>query len=345
MAPSKASGRTRTRKQSEAPRTRATAAPRADSRLPPKRSSPAAPPGAPIVAGVTITSPDRPVYPGLGLTKLDLARYYSDIAERMLPYVQNRPLTLVRCEKGVRSPDALRADCKFLRHEPGWHRWAKEPIRRVNIPEQKKIGEYLMVDSKEGLVALAQGDILEVHVWSSTIDHLEKPDRVVFDLDPGAAVPWEGVIESACLLRDRLAEFDLESWVKLTGGKGLHVVVPFRPERSWDDVFAFARTTAEAFVRQDPTAFTVEYGKRGRERKILVDYKRNHRAAVAVAAYSARARTNASISLPVTWRELIECVGSDAWTIVNVRERLQHLRRDPWKGFWASRQRLGSNRR
>jgi bifunctional non-homologous end joining protein LigD len=297
-------------------------------------------PAGTSVAGVTITTPERPVYPELGLTKLDLARYYADIAERMLPYVENRPLTLVRCEKGVRSPDALRADCKFLRHEPGWHRWVKAPIRRVNISEQKKLGEYLVVDSKAALVALAQGDILEVHVWNSTVDQLETPDRIVFDLDPGVEVPWERVSEAARWLRDELARVELAAWVKLTGGKGLHVVVPFVPERSWDDVFAFARKTAEAFVRRDPAAFTLEYGKQGRARKILLDYKRNHRAAVAVAAYSARARINASISLPVSWHELATLVAPDAWTIVNVRERLKRVRRDPWKDFWTSTQRL-----
>jgi len=296
--------------------------------------------GGTSVAGVAITTPERPVYPELGLTKLDLARYYAEIAERMLPYVENRPLTLVRCEKGVRSADALRADCKFLRHEPGWHRWAKAPIVRVNISEQKKIGEYLVVDSKAALVALAQGDILEVHVWNSTVEHLEMPDRIVFDLDPGVEVPWQRVIEAARLLRDELARVELAAWVKLTGGKGLHVVVPFVPERSWDDVFAFARNTAEAFVRRDPSAFTLEYGKQGRARKILLDYKRNHRAAVAVAAYSARARINGSISLPVAWRELATLVAPDVWTIVNVRERLKRIRRDPWQDFWTSTQRL-----
>jgi bifunctional non-homologous end joining protein LigD len=295
---------------------------------------------APTVAGVTITNPERAVYPDLGVTKLDLARYYADVAERMLPYVRNRPLTLVRCDKGVRSPDALRADCKFLRHEAGWHRWAKAPISRVSIREQKKIGEYLVVDSVAALVALAQGDILEVHVWNSTIDELEKPDRLVFDLDPGAEVPWTRVIEAARWLRDGLARVELEAWVKLTGGKGVHVVVPFRREHGWEDVYSFARSTAEAFVRQDPGAFTLEYGKRGREGKILLDYKRNHRAAVAVAAYSARARKNAAISLPLTWRELDASVGPDAWTLSNARERFTRGRPDPWRGFWASTQRL-----
>lgn len=295
---------------------------------------------APVVAGVAISTPERSVYPELGITKLELAEYYAAVAERMLPYVANRPLTLVRCDKGVRSAEALRADCKFLRHEPGWHRWAKAPIRRVQIQEQKKLGEYLVVDSAAGLVALVQGDILEIHVWNATVTALEKPDRLVFDLDPGAAVGWREVVAAARLLRDELAAYELDSWVKLTGGKGLHVVVPFRAEHAWSEVFAFSRRVAEALVRKDAAAFTVEYGKAGRERKILVDYKRNHRAAVAVAAYSARARVNAPVSAPVSWAELQSSSESDAVTLRNVRERLERRRSDPWKDLWRSRQRL-----
>jgi bifunctional non-homologous end joining protein LigD len=295
---------------------------------------------AATVAGISITTPERAVYPALGLKKLDLARYYAQVAEQMLPYIANRPLTLVRCDKGVRNPDALRADCKFLRHEPGWHRWAKPPIQRVQIHEQKKIGEYLVVDSPAALVALAQGDILEIHVWNSTTQDLERPDRLVFDLDPGAAVHWNTVIEAAHLLREELAQVELDSWVKLTGGKGLHVVVPFRPEHGWDEVFAFSRSLAESLVRKDPAAFTVDFAKGGRERKILVDYKRNHRAAVAVAAYSARARANAAVSAPLSWRELEQCPSSDAFTIATIAANPARLQHDPWKGFRSSSQRL-----
>ncbi len=295
---------------------------------------------APVVAGIAITTPERPVYPELGFVKLDLARYYAEVAEHMLPYVANRPLTLVRCEKGVRGPDALRTDCKFLRHEPGWHRWAKEPLRRVNIQEQKKIGEYLLVDSPAALVALAQGDILEVHVWNAKADDLERPDRIVFDLDPGRAVTWASVVEAAHELRRALEALDLRSWVKLTGGKGLHVVVPFVAERAWQEVFSFARSVAGALVRLDPGLFPLEFGKHGRERRILVDYKRNHRAAVAVAAFSARARPGGAVSAPVAWRELEPSLAPDAYRVTNMTQRLTRLRMDPWKEFWASRQRL-----
>jgi bifunctional non-homologous end joining protein LigD len=295
---------------------------------------------APSVCGITITTPERPVYPALGFTKLQLAALYAELAEWMLPYIANRPLTLVRCEKGVRSMDALRTECKFLRHEPGWHRWAREPIRRVQIQEQKKVGEYLIVDSAEGIVSLVQGDILEIHVWNATTEQLERPDRIVFDLDPGAEIAWPEVLGAARLLRDQLRALGLESWPKLTGGKGIHVVVPLQPEHDWSTIYAFARAVAEAVVQRDPAKYTTEFAKQGRSHKILVDYKRNHRAAVAVAAYSPRARPNGAVGVPVAWSELRASQRPDRWTVMNVRQRLNRLKSDPWVDLWLSHQRL-----
>lgn len=297
-------------------------------------------PKTPLVLGVSITTPERPVYPELGFTKLDLAKLYARLAPWMLPHVANRPLTLVRCEKGVRRADALRSECRFLRHEPGWHRWVKDPIGRVQIQEQRKIGEYLVIDSAEGLVALVQGDILEIHVWSSRVDQLERPDRMVFDLDPGADVVWTGVQHAARLLRDELAGMGLDCWPKLTGGKGLHVVVPFAAVHGWDAVYALSRRIADAVVRKDPATLTLGFGKQGRTGRILLDYKRNHRAAVAVAAYSARARPTGAVGVPISWRELQASSGPDRWTVQNVLSRLTRLRRDPWEGFWTARQEL-----
>jgi DNA ligase D-like protein (predicted polymerase) len=305
-----------------------------------KRATAAASGNAATVRGITITSPERTVYPELGFNKLELSQLYGDIADWMLPYISNRPLTLVRCDKGVRSRDALRSECKFLRHEPGWHRWVTHPIRRIQIQELKKVGEYLVVDSPAGLVSLAQGDILEIHVWNATTEALEQPDRLVFDLDPGERVEWQKVLEAARLLRDELAAAGLESWPKLTGGQGIHVVAPLRPERPWDEVYAFSRRIADSVVAHDPGSLTVDFARAGRARKILIDYKRNHRAAVAVAAFSARARPNGAMSVPVSWRELTPALTPDRWTVRNLRDRLGRLKSDPWKGFWQNRQRL-----
>jgi bifunctional non-homologous end joining protein LigD len=289
------------------------------------------------VLGVPITNPARVVYPEFGFTKLDLARLYEDLAELALPYIANRPLTLVRCEKGVHEEDALRRECKFLKHEPGWHRWARPPIRRVQIREQKKLGEYLVVDSPEGLIALIQGDIIELHVWNATIDRIEQPDRIVFDFDPGDEVPWPQVLHAARLLRTALEKLGLECWPKLTGGKGLHVVLPFRAEHGWPEVYAFSRAVAESVVREQPDCLTLDFARAGRRAKILIDYKRNHRAAVAVAAYSTRANPAAALSVPLAWSELKPRLAPRAFTVRNIRRR---LKQDPWRDYWTCKQRL-----
>jgi bifunctional non-homologous end joining protein LigD len=296
---------------------------------------------AQLVRGVPITTPERLVYPDLSFTKLDLAELYAHMADWMLPHVANRPLTLVRCERGVRNSDALRSECKFLRHEPGWHRWASAPIRRVQIQEQKKVGEYLVVDSPEGLVALVQGDIIEVHAWNARADRLEQPDRIVFDLDPGTDVEWAKVIDAAFQVRGVLAAFGLQSWPKLTGGKGVHVVLPFEPEHDWAAVYELSRKLAALVVQRDPTGLTLDFARGNRRSKILVDYKRNHRAAVAVAAYSTRAHPSGSVGVPVSWRELKASSAPDRWTVMNVLRRLRRLKADPWSDLWSSRQRLG----
>jgi bifunctional non-homologous end joining protein LigD len=297
---------------------------------------------APTVRGVLITTPDRAVYPKLRFDKLALAQLYDGLAERMLLYIAGRPLTLVRCEKGVQEPDGLRSECKFLRHAPGWHRWAHEPIRRLQIQEQRKVGEYLVVDSPEGLISLIQGDITEIHVWNATARDLERPDRMVFDLDPGPNVAWASVLAAARLVRAELASRGLESWPKLTGGKGLHVVVPLLPEHGWDAVYAFSRAVAEATAQRDPGRLTLGFAKSGREQKILIDYKRNHRAAVAVAAFSTRALPGGSLSVPVSWRELKPSLSPQQYTVQNIIGHLRRQRSDPWREFWTARQSLSS---
>jgi DNA ligase D-like protein (predicted polymerase) len=298
--------------------------------------------GAPAraVANVIITTPERPVYPRLDFAKLDLAQFYERIADWILPYIADRPLTLVRCEKGVTRGDALRTECKFLRHGPGWHRWASASIRRLNVREQKKIGEYLVIDDKAGLLSLVQGDIIEIHCWNARSSRLEQPDRLVFDLDPAADVPWARVIEAAGLVREQLARIDLVSFAKLTGGKGLHVVVPLSPELGWDVVYRTAALLAGSLVQREPRLFTTDFAKAKRAGRVLLDYKRNHRAAVAVAAYSTRAHPGGSVSVPVSWSELKPTLRSDAYDVRSLPRRLDRLRTDPWHDYWSCRQRL-----
>lgn len=287
-----------------------------------------------------ITTPDRVIFPQIGFTKRGLAEFHADIARWMLPYIANRPLTLVRCQRGVQTGASFRENCRFLPHDAAWYRWASAAIRRVQIPEQKKVGEYLFVDSPEGIVALVQGDVLEIHAWNSSVERLETPDRIVLDLDPGDGVSWQRVVKAALQARDLLASLGLRCWPKLTGGKGVHVVLPFAPEHDWESIYTFAYRIAEAMLASDRASFTLDFSRKSRTRKILIDYKRNHRGAVAVAAYSTRARPNGPVGIPVSWRELAASRSPDAWNVENVRRRLQRLKADPWQDFWECRQSL-----
>ncbi|MFN7133360.1 MAG: non-homologous end-joining DNA ligase, partial [Myxococcales bacterium] len=223
---------------------------------------------APVLHGVRISHPDRVVYPEPGLTKLGLARYHDAVAEWALPHLLHRPLTLLRC------PNAIGDGCAFMRHS---RVWAPAPLRKVEIPEKTKVGEYLYVDGVPSLLALVQMDALELHTWNSRIDAVEQPDRVVLDLDPGPEVRWAEVVEAAKLLRTLLEALGLASFVKTTGGRGLHVVVPLAPVHDWTVCLAFARNLASALARHDPRRFTTAYAKRGREKKLPLDYLRNNR--------------------------------------------------------------------
>jgi bifunctional non-homologous end joining protein LigD len=294
------------------------------------------------VAGVAISSPDRVMYPALGFTKLDLAQLYADLAGWVLPHVAGRPLTLVRCEHGASANDALRSECKFLKHSTGWHRWVPASVRRVQIAEQKKVGEYLVIDSTEALLAIINGDILELHAWNSQADRVEQPDRLVFDLDPAPDVSWASLVQAAELVRTRLSAERLQSWVKSTGGKGLHVVVPLEPAAGWDECFAFAKTFAERLARESRRTFTTAFGKARRDGKVLIDYKRNHRTSVAVATFSTRARPDGTVSMPLRWDELDPRRPIEPCTVVDVRERVAAWPDDPWQDYWRCRQRLAA---
>jgi bifunctional non-homologous end joining protein LigD len=282
---------------------------------------------APVVAGIRLSHPDRLIYPDLGISKLDLARYYEDIGRWIVPHVRGRPLTLVHCPAGVAGR------CMYLRHAKAWGPTA---LRRVRIKEKTKVGEYLVADSLSAVVALAQMGVVEIHTWNSTTDALERPNRLVWDLDPGPDVSWRQTVAAARLLRDLLDTLGLVSWVKTTGGDGLHVVVPLKPSLDWSQCLAFSRSVSDAFVRTDPALYTTTYSKRGRERKILIDYLRNNRTNTSISAYSPRARPGARVSVPLDWTELD--VKPERWTLATVARRLGRLRKDPWSGYWEGSQ-------
>jgi bifunctional non-homologous end joining protein LigD len=293
----------------------------------------------PTVAGVGISHPDRVMFPLAGTTKLGLARYYESIARWILPHLVDRPLTLVRCPTGVRT-GIKGDDCFFLKHSKVW---APAALRRVRIREKTKVGEYLIVDDLAGLIGLVQMDVLEVHTWNSGFADVEHPNRVVVDLDPGSAVGWSVVADAARVVRSLLRAMDLDSFVKTTGGRGLHVVVPLRPSADWTACLEFARALAAVLVRRQASLFTATFAKAGRDDKILVDYLRNNRTNTSVAAFSTRARSEAPVSVPLAWSELTSRRGPERWTLRTVPQRLQRLRQDPWADYWKLAQRLPTN--
>jgi bifunctional non-homologous end joining protein LigD len=287
-------------------------------------------PNAPVAGGVAITHPDKLMFPELGLTKLDIARYYESVSSRMLPHVTGRPLTLVFCPTGVGE------GCTYLRHSKIW---GPKVIRRVRIREKTKIGEYMVVDSVEGLVSLAQMNVLEIHTWNSTIDHLEQPDRIVLDLDPGKNISWAQVIDGAKLLRSMLSKLGLEAWVKTTGGRGLHVVVPVVPAHDWSTCLEFARAMALLMVEHDSDRYTTDFRKAGRDNKVLVDYLRNNRTNTSICAYAVRAREGAPVSMPIAWADLKPSLKPERFTVLTANRDLGR-RADPWREYWRSKQRL-----
>jgi bifunctional non-homologous end joining protein LigD len=287
--------------------------------------------GVAEVAGVRLTHPDRVLYPGQGITKRELALFYESIAEWILPQLASRPTTLVRCPEGIGEA------CFYQKHTG---HWAPPSLRRVRIREKKKVGEYLVVDDLAGLIGLVQFGILEIHTWNSCTEHLEQPDRLVFDLDPGEGVRWAAVVAAARMLRERLRARRLESFVKTTGGKGLHVVVPIARGPGWDACASFARTFAEDIAREKPDAFLTTMSKAKRSGRIFIDHLRNVRGATSVAAYSTRARPGAPVSTPLRWDELADDVRSDHYTVRTLRRRLASLRGDPWARYARIRQHL-----
>jgi bifunctional non-homologous end joining protein LigD len=198
----------------------------------------------------------------------------------------------------------------------------------------------LALDGVAGLIGLVQAGVAEIHPWGSRADRLEYPDRLIFDLDPAEDVPWSAVIEAARDVRDRLAALGLVSFVKTSGGKGLHVVVPVEPVTGWDDAKAFTASFAAAMARQSPDRFVATSSKRRRQGRIFVDFLRNERGATAVAAYSTRAHPQATVSTPLDWDELSEGLRSDHFTVGNLRHRLEFLKRDPWADLSKIRQRI-----
>jgi bifunctional non-homologous end joining protein LigD len=278
------------------------------------------------LAGVTLTHPDRLLWDE-GVTKQALADFYAEIADRILPHVTGRVLSVVR------APSGGQANSFYAKH-----RWAGlRHVREVDVGEKAPM---IVIDDLAGLINLVQGGVVEIHPWGSGADDLERPDRLVFDLDPGEDVSWSEVVAAAREMRAELQARGLESFVKTSGGKGLHVVVPVAPRAGWDEAKAFTQAVAEQMSRAHPDRYVAIMSKRARRGRIFIDWVRNGRGATAVAAYSTRARPQAPVSTPLGWDELSEALLGDHFTVANLRERLDFLKRDPWEGFFKLRQRI-----
>jgi bifunctional non-homologous end joining protein LigD len=279
------------------------------------------------IAGIKLSHPDRILYPDQGITKCELARYYEEIADWIMPHLEERPLTLVRC------PEGHKKQCFYQRHT----RESLDPaIHPIKVKERGKTVNYVAVDSLSGLIALVQMGVLELHTWGSRKDRIERPDRLVFDLDPDPSVSWKELKKAAQTLRSRLSDLGLPAFLKTTGGKGLHVIVPTTPKRDWNFVKDFCKAVAESMVRSAPDQYTATMSKAKRKGKIFIDYLRNARTASAVCAYSTRARSGAPVSVPLDWEELTKDLRS-AFTVRNVPRRLAGQRKDPWADYESAR--------
>lgn len=284
--------------------------------------------GASAAAAVRLSNPNKVLYPEARITKRDLFAYVEEVAEHLLPHVARRPLTLVRC------PDGIGGQCFFQKHAMAGHPAA---VKTVAIAEKEGKGDYLYVEDAEGLLSLVQLGSLELHVWGSRIDRLERPDRVVFDLDPAPGLDWDAVARAAREVRDVLDTLGLASFPMLTGGKGLHVVVPLERRHDWTEVKAFAGALASRMAAHQPKRYVAKASKAAREGKIFIDYLRNGRGATAIAPFSMRARPGAPVALPIRWDEVGPAGAGDRYDIDSARRRLAALGGDPWEGYAPQR--------
>jgi len=279
-------------------------------------------------SAVTLTHADRVYWPNVEVTKQQLADYYTTVWDHMAPHLVDRPLALLRC------PGGITEQCFFQKHAGAG--LVSDHIHRMKDAHGE---ELLSVSDLDGLLTLVQAGVLEIHVWGSTIDDVEHCNRIVFDLDPGDGVPWADVNKGARDLRERLKALKLTSFVKTTGGKGLHVVVPTNGT-PWDDAKDFAHAMVLTMEADSPDAYVSKMTKSIRKGKIFIDYLRNGRGATAVAAYSTRARAGATISAPISWDELGAKTPPDKFTVLNIGKRLGALKKDPWADIFKVKQSL-----
>lgn len=297
----------------------------------PARRAGAADVGRAQADNARITHPDRVVFEGASCTKGDVADYYRSVAKWLLPELGGRPLSLLRC------PDGTKGECFFQKHHADS---LGDDVHAVALKQKSGREQYLYVDDIEGVIDLVQMNTLEFHPWGARVDDPEHPDRMVFDLDPGDGVRWPAVVAAARDVRAKLKQAGLQSFVRLTGGKGLHVVVPVARGPSWDQVRTFCGAFAGAMAEHAPERYVSTMSKAKRPGKIFIDWLRNARGATSVASWSLRARKGAPVAVPLRWEDLGRIKRADAFDLAKAKQRAERMRKDPWEGFDGLRQTL-----
>jgi bifunctional non-homologous end joining protein LigD len=293
-------------------------------RLPRKhKPTPAAP--------VALTHAQRTVFPGDGITKQDVANYYRAVAPLLLAEIAGRPLSVLRC------PDGIASACFFQKHAgKGWG----DHVRRIAVREKHGSKDYVGVDDATGLLQLVQMNVLEFHPWGAQADAQDYADRLVFDLDPDESVPWRKVKAAARTVRDVLDGVGLRAFLRTSGGKGLHLVVPLAPPVPWAPAKRFAQDLADTLAADQPDTFVSVAGRGRRKGRIFIDWLRNSRGATAVASYSLRARPGAAVAMPLAWSELARLRSGDAFTLRNALQKIRRRKQDPWRELYGLRQAL-----
>lgn len=283
------------------------------------------------VAGVSISHSTRILFSDTGLTKAGLARYYEAVAPWLMPHLHDRPLSLMRCPRGPAYP------CFFQKHMESTLPAGLTPLE---IRQRDGPAQYMLANNLKAVIGLVQMGVVEFHTWGARRDRLDRPDRLIFDLDPGSDVPWARMVEAAKLMRSLLKELGFTCFLKTSGGKGLHVEVPLQRSHGWDFVKGFAQDVARHMADLFPDRFTANMARARRHKRIFIDYLRNGEGATAIAAFSVRARPGAPVAVPIAWEELADGITSNHFTVQNVLSRLTVQQHDPWQGYEAARKRI-----
>ncbi len=284
--------------------------------------------------GVRLTSQDRVVYPGQGITKARLVEYYEAVAEAMLPHIKDRPLSLVRC------PQGRTRHCFFQKHDTGGF---PEQLRSRTLAEKDgDLKDYFYVQDLAGLVAGTQMNVLEWHIWGSHFETVECPDRLVFDIDPDESLDFAEIGAAAMDIRDRLKTLKLTSFPMVSGGKGVHVVVPLKPEAEWPEVKAFCKAFAQSMAEAEPDRFTASISKARRKGRLFIDYLRNERGSTAICPWSVRSRQGAPVAVPVTWDDVPKLKAANGFSLAQAIERAGD---DAWRGYFKVKQTLPAGTR